>query len=194
VLVVLTAKDAVEDRVRGLEAGADDDLVKPFVFAELLARVNALARRRYAAKSPALDRGPRRARRRGGGGRGETARLDPSPPVADAAAPTRTKRAVSTWCRLNRHRPVAEQAKTLGRKIRGHCEYYGITGNSKALAGFHHRVQRIWRKWLNSRSHKARMNWERFNRLLEHRPLPAPVAVHSALSPLRRSVPRSRMR
>jgi DNA-binding response OmpR family regulator len=42
---MLTARDAVEDRVRGLEGGADDYLVKPFAFSELLARVQALLRR-----------------------------------------------------------------------------------------------------------------------------------------------------
>src|SRR5438067_5231190 len=44
-VLVLTAKDAVEDRVRGLDAGADDYLVKPFALPELLARLRALARR-----------------------------------------------------------------------------------------------------------------------------------------------------
>ncbi len=46
-VLVLTAKDAIEDRVRGLDHGADDYLVKPFAFAELAARVRALVRRRY---------------------------------------------------------------------------------------------------------------------------------------------------
>jgi DNA-binding response OmpR family regulator len=45
---MLTARDAVEDRVRGLDSGADDYLVKPFAFAELLARVRALCRREPA--------------------------------------------------------------------------------------------------------------------------------------------------
>jgi len=45
-VLVLTAKDAVEDRVAGLDSGADDYLVKPFAFAELAARTRALARRR----------------------------------------------------------------------------------------------------------------------------------------------------
>jgi len=45
-ILMLTAKDAIEDRVRGLDAGADDYLVKPFAFEELLARVRALGRRR----------------------------------------------------------------------------------------------------------------------------------------------------
>jgi heavy metal response regulator len=44
-VLVLTARDAVEDRVRGLDEGADDYLVKPFAFAELLARLRALLRR-----------------------------------------------------------------------------------------------------------------------------------------------------
>jgi len=44
-ILMLTARDAVEDRVRGLEGGADDYLVKPFAFSELLARVQALLRR-----------------------------------------------------------------------------------------------------------------------------------------------------
>ena len=44
-VLMLTARDKVEDRVRGLEQGADDYLVKPFAFSELLARIGALARR-----------------------------------------------------------------------------------------------------------------------------------------------------
>ncbi|MRX19642.1 response regulator, partial [Pseudoduganella sp. FT9W] len=44
-VLLLTARDAIEDRVRGLEQGADDYLVKPFATAELVARVKALARR-----------------------------------------------------------------------------------------------------------------------------------------------------
>ena len=48
-IIMLTAKDSVEDRVRGLDAGADDYLTKPFSFAELLARARALTRRHKAA-------------------------------------------------------------------------------------------------------------------------------------------------
>lgn len=44
-VIVLTARDTVEDRVRGLDSGADDYLVKPFAFSELLARIRALMRR-----------------------------------------------------------------------------------------------------------------------------------------------------
>ena len=52
-VLMLTARDAVEDRVAGLDAGADDYLQKPFSFAELLARLRALARR-GAAERPAV--------------------------------------------------------------------------------------------------------------------------------------------
>src|ERR1700739_2629521 len=47
-VVVLTARDAIDDRVAGLEAGADDYLVKPFALRELLARIRALLRRSQA--------------------------------------------------------------------------------------------------------------------------------------------------
>jgi DNA-binding response OmpR family regulator len=53
-VLLLTAKDTVADRVTGLDLGADDYLVKPFAFAELVARVRALIRRRYDTSSPIL--------------------------------------------------------------------------------------------------------------------------------------------
>jgi heavy metal response regulator len=53
-ILMLTARDAVEDRVRGLDAGADDYLVKPFAFAELLARLRALFRRQPAVHGARL--------------------------------------------------------------------------------------------------------------------------------------------
>jgi DNA-binding response OmpR family regulator len=56
-VIVLTAKDAIEDRVRNLNAGADDYLTKPFSFAELLARVHARLRSRDQATSTVLQVG-----------------------------------------------------------------------------------------------------------------------------------------
>ena len=53
-VLVLTARDTLEDRVKGLDSGADDYLVKPFAFAELLARIRAVGRRGREAEAPKL--------------------------------------------------------------------------------------------------------------------------------------------
>jgi DNA-binding response OmpR family regulator len=57
-ILILSARDRVDDRVQGLQLGADDYLVKPFAFEELCARIQALVRRRYQAKSPTIRVGP----------------------------------------------------------------------------------------------------------------------------------------
>jgi heavy metal response regulator len=56
-VLMLTARDAIDDRVRGLDSGADDYLVKPFAFAELLARIRALTRREPAMLGTVLEVG-----------------------------------------------------------------------------------------------------------------------------------------
>lgn len=56
-ILMLTAKDTVDDRVRGLDAGADDYLVKPFAFGELVARIRALLRREKTVKQAKLQVG-----------------------------------------------------------------------------------------------------------------------------------------
>ena len=56
-VLMLTAKDSIEDRVAGLDSGADDYLTKPFAFSELLARVRALMRRDMSFKTPKLQVG-----------------------------------------------------------------------------------------------------------------------------------------
>ncbi len=53
-VLILTAKDTLQDRITGLDNGADDYLVKPFEFTELLARVRALVRRSYQKKNPQI--------------------------------------------------------------------------------------------------------------------------------------------
>ena len=56
-ILMLTARDSVEDRVKGLDSGADDYLIKPFAFSELLARIRALLRRESLSKTPKIEVG-----------------------------------------------------------------------------------------------------------------------------------------
>jgi group II intron reverse transcriptase/maturase len=92
---------------------------------------------------------------------------------------TRSLSRVRQWCRRWRHQPVPWQQRQLSQTLRGHYAYYGITGNYRALNNFLRQVTREWRKWLNRRSQKARMTWERYNRLLITYPLPQPRIIHA---------------
>jgi len=92
---------------------------------------------------------------------------------------TRALKRIGWWCRANRHLPVEEQHRVLALKLRGHAQYYYIRGNSSAVARFYHEVRGIWRKWLNRRSQRSRMNWERFTRLRKMYPFPTPRLASS---------------
>jgi group II intron reverse transcriptase/maturase len=91
---------------------------------------------------------------------------------------SRSLSAISCWCRFHRHQPVAVQHHALVQKLRGHYQYYGITGNSASLRNFAREVTRRWYKWLRRR-HRQRPSWAWFQRLLKRYPLPTPIAVHS---------------
>jgi len=92
---------------------------------------------------------------------------------------TRAVRTIAQWCRFHRHDPVCEQHRVLCQKLRGHCAYYGITGNSFAISRFHYAVLRLWRKWLLRRRRAWRGTFDWFARLLQRYPLPSAIAVHS---------------
>jgi RNA-directed DNA polymerase len=90
---------------------------------------------------------------------------------------------IKQWLRWNRHHPLDEQHRTLGRKLRGHFAYFGITGNSNALRRFRDAVTCLWRKWLSRRQSAPSLSWAVIQRLLERYPLPPAVAVHSVCRP-----------
>jgi RNA-directed DNA polymerase len=92
---------------------------------------------------------------------------------------SRSLRAVWTWCKANRHLPLAEQQLHLARKIRGHCAYYGLTGNGRALRAFRYWTYVIWRGWLNRRSRHTRGGLAGLDRRLKRYPLPNAAVVHS---------------
>ncbi|MGE5760052.1 MAG: group II intron reverse transcriptase/maturase [Gemmatimonadota bacterium] len=94
----------------------------------------------------------------------------------------RSFKAVSSWMRANRHRPVAEQHQQLMAKMRGHYSYYGVTGNMPALKAYMRRVIVLWHKWLSRRSQRAWIKWERMWALLRRYRLPRPRIVHSRLT------------
>jgi group II intron reverse transcriptase/maturase len=92
---------------------------------------------------------------------------------------TRSLKAMSQWCRKNLHEPMRVQVEALGRKLKGHFGYYGITGNYEALARYREAVIGIWRKWLARRGDPKGMTWERMTRLLQFYYLPKARVVHS---------------
>ena len=92
----------------------------------------------------------------------------------------RVSRAIKTaadWCRRHRHLPVKEQHAALMRRVQGHINYFGVNGNLASLVRVVRGVEEAWRKWLDRRSQRARMTWERFVDLKKRFPLPRPRIV-----------------
>jgi RNA-directed DNA polymerase len=85
--------------------------------------------------------------------------------------------AVADWCRRHRHLSVKDQHAALTRRVQGHFNYFGINGNRRSLHQVVQRVERLWHKWLNRRSNRSRLTWERFKDLLRDFPLPRPRIV-----------------
>jgi hypothetical protein len=94
----------------------------------------------------------------------------------------RALKKIAEWCRDNMHTPVKEQHKTLNLKLQGHYAYYGITGNSRMVGSFFHRVRRLWRKWLMRRSCDGSIPWDKFALLEKTYPLKPGRIVHSVYS------------
>jgi group II intron reverse transcriptase/maturase len=78
------------------------------------------------------------------------------------------------WCRRHRHLPVAAQHRALTRRIQGHFNYFGVSGNFRCLLLVVEQAKRSWYKWLCRRSQRKRLTWERFADLLRDFALPKP--------------------
>jgi RNA-directed DNA polymerase len=72
--------------------------------------------------------------------------------------------AVKTELRRRMHEPVPEQGAYLGAVVRGHTQYYGVAGNSQAIALFRHLVIRLWHRTLCRRSQTGHVEWTRMAR------------------------------
>jgi RNA-directed DNA polymerase len=90
---------------------------------------------------------------------------------------SRTLHSITRWLRKNRHAPLAWQHRLLVSKLRGHCAYFGIRGNSSALSSVCYWVLVLWQKWLGRRSHHARVNTMYMVRLTRTFPIPSPAQL-----------------
>jgi group II intron reverse transcriptase/maturase len=86
----------------------------------------------------------------------------------------RAIQSVYDWCHRHRHKSVKEQHAALTRRIQGHFNYFGVSGNFRSLLLVIEQAKRSWYKWLCRRSHRKRLTWERFADLLRDFPLPVP--------------------
>lgn len=93
---------------------------------------------------------------------------------------SRGLRAIKERCRRMRHHRLREQHEVLCRMLRGHFNYYGITGNGDALWDYRHYAMRIWGRSL-ARRNKRRFAWRRYTRILERFPFPKALAIHSVV-------------
>jgi group II intron reverse transcriptase/maturase len=93
---------------------------------------------------------------------------------------SRALKRVKEQCRRMRHVPIAHQHRTLCAMLRGHYNYFGITGNGDALRGVHYATRRIWMRSL-ARRNGRRFTWTRFASLIERFPLPRPSPSRSVV-------------
>jgi RNA-directed DNA polymerase len=86
----------------------------------------------------------------------------------------RAIKALGDFCRSHRHETREEQHQSLSRRLQGHYNYFGVNGNFRSLAYLRQQAERVWHKWLDRRSQRRRLTWQRFKGYLKAFPLPAP--------------------
>ncbi len=91
-----------------------------------------------------------------------------------SASLRRAIQSVYDWCRRHRHLSIEDQHAALTRRIQGHFNYFGVSGNSRSLRIIIEQAKLSWYKWLCRRSQRTRFTWERFTDLLRDFPLPRP--------------------
>ena len=94
---------------------------------------------------------------------------------------------LNAWLKGTRNLlPTKEWWPILAAKLRGHYQYYGVSGNMPSLTRYYRIAIRLTLKWLNRRSQRHSFDWAGFHKYLEHYPLPKPRIVHNlyTLSPV----------
>ena len=85
---------------------------------------------------------------------------------------------MNEWLKSSRNMyPIEDIWKTLKAKLRGHFQYYGVSGNFRSIRNFEHLSKKLTLKWLNRRSQKKSFTWESFTAYLKRHPLPM-AAIH----------------
>ena len=86
---------------------------------------------------------------------------------------------INAWLKKVRNLfPIEKIWTTLKQKLRGHYQYYGISGNSRKIASYYYSVIKLSFKWLNRRSQKKSYSWQGFIKYLKKYPLPLPKIYH----------------
>ena len=87
---------------------------------------------------------------------------------------------MTTWLKSVRNQAAPKEWwETLKAKLRGHYQYYGVSGNTRAIRAFYMHTIKALFKWLNRRSQKRSMAWDGFSKYLEHYPIPKPKICHN---------------
>ncbi|MFO1259443.1 MAG: ISNCY family transposase [Gammaproteobacteria bacterium] len=89
---------------------------------------------------------------------------------------------VTAWCKENRHQSVAWQARYLNAILRGHYNYYGVTGTFPSVAAFYRHCIKMWKRYLGKRSQRALLRWDKFMGILRDNPLIKPHLPHSVFN------------
>jgi group II intron reverse transcriptase/maturase len=91
--------------------------------------------------------------------------------------------AMNTWLKSIRNLVILKEIwKTLKAKLRGHYQYYGVSGNYKSISQFYFLTLKMVYKWINRRSQKKSFNWETFTNYIKRYELPRPRICHNFYS------------
>jgi RNA-directed DNA polymerase len=111
-------------------------------------------------------------------GKSESGTVIPKIKTAKKRFVTKMKK-VTMWVKENRNKyKLIPLWKTFGAKLRGHIQYYGVSHNYEQVKAFVEEAKRIFFKWINRRSQRNSMNWEKFTKFCEKYPLPAVTIRH----------------
>ena len=93
---------------------------------------------------------------------------------------TRAVKSLESWLKQVRtYLPIRELWLLLQMKLRGHYQYYGVSGNFESIKDFYQLSRRLTLKWLNRRSQKKSWNWEQFSTFVQKYQLPQPKLTYA---------------